>query len=457
MRQPLSSGAVGYDRQKKGVLMSDMARRFPKFHVMEVEEHVQGGFEHTAGTVSLSFLVSHSDTNYAARMIAGAVNAHVHIRQKDSPDRYDEFYWRSTDQYAPDIVFGVNTGVGNGLMIDEDGNLITPIKYDYADLVLPHLDFDFQGDDAGILIAWGRYLDSDDAIRISNAGQLHYFCTCHIACINAILLAVPWGGPHSNTGGRTRDEIDTLYPEFAKQLHFFQKCPSKNGKAGYDFYIMKLREPLSLEEHDDLRKSVSTTAFNLEQRLRETARLFSAKRHLIERLMLEYDNFFTTLEEVKTEVVIQLGAIAEHSVAQLPYVTIPTYDDLVKSLPKEAPSLSYDWKMENLEAHHVSRNQWNTVHTLKDRAKVIIDTWLEFAPKFAKLYDNVCYECHGNMAIENLTATVVLRNTKLDEQMTQKYTFTFCESHLKHLNDILEAYLKAEKEAAQANTMIGAK
>lgn len=370
---------------------------------------------------------------YARKFISGVTCSVVQ-------DDDDEFYWVSSEKYAPSITFVATEHLR--LRYNEEGEIPTIINYTDADDVLPILPFSHHGIGKEAIITWGNARDADK--------EWIFIGQSEIEKSSDLLLAVPWGGAHSSTRGQTADEVK----KFSKLVKYFEKQSSKSGGEGVDFYIIDfatdgqlleaaLRSEKRLDEADTRAETYCCAKFIQIRVLNsirdDMEREFSAKRKELNQL---YDR---VVEEVETEIGDILGQegvflIDGPRMKDLP-TEIPknfglknTFHELVHDLADELFNLKLSFEI----AFHS-----NTL---------IVQSYRNLVPKYVRLAPIVSEKCYGRLEIWGDAVRVFLPGSAEDgSHVLTSHQFNFTEKKLGDCIKLIRDYMTAEKQAARAN------
>lgn len=356
--------------------------------------------------------------DYARRMLAG-------VESTDVTDDGKTFSWYSSEKYAPCIMFEVDD---DALMRnDEYGWLLTPVNHGSAHHVMPRLNFATNGVNDDALVAWGKYR-SEKVLHATT-----------VADATDVLLIVPWGGAHSQTRGRDAQEANP------PGVRHFEKTISKKGGQGYDFYVLDI-------DQFDARDALSTTERELDQWYIKQAIACHAKSITIRRLRRDYDDFEKCLDRANDKLLELDKKVHECPVAQQAYVKTPELrEGFDMEMPKEPP-VTTNVALDDLSEYDISDEEWRRAKTLVARSEIIVAAWLEFAPRYNRLYEQVTQACHGWMEIgEDYTRIWLPNNATTDGTLTHEYTFAFSEAHLQACRNLIANFVASEESLKKSN------
>lgn len=436
---------------------------YPAVHITEVMKRLGRSADNTDNYLfSLRDLDLQTDKSYTERTLSGAVDAVAHRRKLG--ENQVCFEWVATGNYAPDICLAALPAYGPA--VDQDGFLSTPIRYDYADLVLPFFNIDFKGNTADSLVTWGFYsrmdrkgnrlhgvddiddITDDQTMFWSTGGGteiVHNFCHCDTSTATHVLLAIPWGGAHSETRGQTKENL-TIINDLEMGLEFFQRRSSSKGGKGYDFYIIDIVKAIEAERMDNFRQMLWCSLDRITYRQHSNNYMFLHKYFAFNARQKEYAKFkeeATRIEDLLNE--RYKKEIRGAEVAGRPCVVLPekvgsVYDYL--ELPKQPAD--YTRSLEEMNQARIPAETWKRLEVTKDVLNAKMDAWLDFAPRYADLADLVILGCHG-------TAEVHLNCLKMTMPSINPLEYEFSEAHLGACVEYVQEFLsdlQAKRESS---------
>lgn len=431
---------------------------------------------------SLQTLDIQADKHYTERMLSGAVDSVVHRLNYGSKET--RFEWKATGKYAPDIRFSVTDSAGPS--VDENGFLGSPILYANMVLILPFLNYDFRGNTARALMAWGFYERMDvhgtrledinnPSItdgqkyfwRTGGGGQveiIHNFCQGFTNEATHLLLAVPWGGAYSDTRGQSEKTLEKL-GYFEQGLEFFQQCASAKQGEGYDFYIIDIAKAVAEDAMEELRTQLSYSFDRVMITRDVRANDFLRKYNAFQARDKEHDKFLNEVLEIGKRAQTRYQAEVKcNTIAMRSYVVLPekicsaqsVYDEL------KIPVRPADWTcgLKELNQARITDEDWDKLRVVEDTLNAQMDAWLDFAPLYADLAEVVVQKCHGTAELNLTCLKITMPNSYvLDNGVpgtgaynTRKYDFS--EGHLeacvKYVQDFLDNSQAKRKENLSA-------
>lgn len=364
---------------------------------------------------------------YARRVLSGAEGTTVW-------DSGKTFRWKCSRKYSPDIIFEVDDDVP--LCIDFQGWFTAAINYDTAREVLPVLGFPTFGDNSSESMTWGK---------TTKIGENWYFSPTPANKAEVILLGVTWGGAHSTSRGQNFGKNEVL----PNGVMFFQKCASKGGGEGVDFYLVEvtsgsvLQEALIRAEEELLKGDVD-----------EEMRFFQAYS-LIQSLDIRYDELDQELASAKEKTQVLYDKINNQ-------VYEDTKDDADAFIthgfmPNKLPEVitrSYDYKSSLKELMQAVADtytiQENLIRTV-DQSEIRAKRYRKLAPKFAKLCGVVMHKCHGWMELNGNVVEVWLPNNEEAEPELVEHRFGFTEGHLQKCLKLIRARIDHDAKTSTQN------
>lgn len=365
---------------------------------------------------------------YAQEFICGTVFSSVH-------DHNAYFSWKSSQKYAPSIIFEADNTLR--LRYDKFGDIPTIINYTNADEVLPHLPFNPVGNDFECIVTWGIASEKDGVWR---------FRAKPLSGATDLLLAVPWGGAHSNTNGRKKGEL--LF-EHTPEIRFFEKQSSKSGGEGIDYYIIKIIP-------GDLRDAIATTEARLADEDHEAELYFFAKYLQIKVLKQMCDD----IEEQMQEDVKELEGLYDHIDDQVEALCKKYKNAHIFSAPRRefipyGISRKYDYKMSLHELTTCAEKQLLNAEVEFVRAleknKLMAQSYANLVPKYAQLASCVYSKCRGRMEILSDGVILCLPSTEEGGHMFVEHSFGFTESQLGLCIELIHNFISTEKTMAEEN------
>lgn len=457
---------------------------YPAVHITEVMEKLGRDVSDTDNyPFLLCTLDSEIDQHYADRILSGAVDSVVHRR--DFGLGHIRFEWNATGKYAPGIRFAVMSD--NGPVVDENGFLGSPIWYDHADLVLPFLNFDFRGNTADALVAWGYYArtdlngdklhDGDENLTGNqklcwrtgdgNVEIVHNFCQSTTSEAGHVLIAVPWGGAHSETRGQS-EKILSMTNSFERGLEFFQSCSSDRGAKGYDFYIIDVEKAVKDRERDDFRLMLGRSFERTTTQQRSNCFMFQRKYIAFQARQKELAVFKKKVAEIDERINTRYKKEVKGSAtAGRSCVVLPERMESVMSyvaLPEQPTD--YTCSLEKMNQARIPVEAWKKLEAAEDALNAKMDAWLDFAPLYADLADVVLQKCHGTAEVDLVCLKMTMPNTYvMDANVpgtgaynTRKYDFseTHLEACVKYIQDFLDtSRAKRKKNLSAISELIG--
>ncbi len=368
---------------------------------------------------------------YAQKFICGTVFASVQ-------DHGHYFSWKSTEKYAPSIIMEADNTLR--LRYGKFGDISTIVNYTDADDVLPHLPFDPAGNDFDCVIAWGIASEKDGDWR---------FRAKPLSDATDLLLAVPWGGAHSNTNGRKRDE---LFFKHNPEIRFFEKQSSKSGGEGIDYYVIKLIP-------GDLQDAVAVTEARLMDEDHEAELYFYAKYLQIKVLKQMCDDIEEKMQEEIKELECLYGDIDD----QVEALCKKYKDAHIFSAPKRESipngiSREYSYKMSIGELTSYAEKQLLDAEVEFVRAleknKLMARSYANLVPKYAQLASCVYNKCRGRMEILSDGVILCLPSTEEGGHKFVKHSFGFTESQLGLCIELIYNFIDTEKNNAEGNAKL---
>lgn len=450
---------------------------YPAVHITEVMEKLGRDISDTDNYLfSLHTLDSEISEHYTDCMLSGAVDSVVHRR--DFGLGHVRFEWDATGKYAPGIRFAVMPN--SSPTVDENGFLGSPILYDRADLVLPFLDFDFRGNTADALVVWGCYartdfngdklVDGNDPSLTGNqkafwrtgGGQVeivHNFCRSTTNEATHVLVAVPWGGAHSETRGQS-EKILSMTNSFERGLEFFQSCSSDRGAKGYDFYIIDIAKAVGTERLDNFKTALGYSFNRVDNRRRSTRYAFLSKYFALNARRKEYAKFEKKVAEINDLINVRYEKEVKGSAtAGRSCVVLPEKMESVMScvtLPEQPTD--YTCSLDEMNQARIPTETWEQLESAKEALHAKMDAWLDFAPLYADLADVVLQKCHGTAEVSLTCLKMTMPNTYvMDANVpgtgaynTRKYDFS--DTHLEACVEYVQKFL-SESQTKRKNSL----
>lgn len=365
---------------------------------------------------------------YARKFICGTVFASVQ-------DHGHYFSWKSTKKYAPSIIFEADDTLR--LRYDKFGDIPTIVNYTDADDVLPHLPFDPAGNDFDCVVTWGIASEKDSVWR---------FRAKPLSDATDLLLAVPWGGAHSNTGGRKENE---QFFRSNPEIRFFEKQSSKSGGEGIDYYIIKIIP-------GDLQDAIAATEARLLDEDHEAELYFYAKHLHIKVLKQMCDD----TEKKMQEDVEKLSRLYDDIDNQVEALCEKYKDAHIFSAPKrellpKGISCKYSYEMSLDELTNYAEKQLFEAEVKFVRAleknKLMAQSYADLVPKYAQLASYAYDKCRGRMEILSDGVLLCLPSTEEGGHKFVKHSFGFTESQLGLCIELIRNFISTEKNMAEGN------
>jgi len=447
---------------------------YPAVHVTEVMERLRRDvFNSDCYRFSLGILESETSEPCAERMLSGAVDAIAHRREYEHDQA--RFEWDATGKYAPGVRFAIPSYDGPG--IDENGYLVTPIRYDRADLVLPFLKFNFRGNTADALVAWGLYkrmdLDGNELKDMVTEEQVAFWCTggeqaeiIHSFCQSATyeathtLVAVPWGGAHSETRGQSV-KILVADGSYERGLEFFQQCSSSRGGEGYDYYIIDIAKAVSEKMMESFREALARSFDRVEAKRRHNRYVFNRKYCAFQARKKEYEELQKKVAEIETPLNVRYSNdIKKSEIAQRPCVILPekvgsVYDYL--EIPEQPTD--YTWSLDAMNQARITKETLDKLVVAQAALNAKMDAWLDFAPLYADLAEVIIQKCHGMAEVHLDCLEMAMPNTYLEygnmpgTGVHNKRKYDFSEAHLEACVEYVKDFLDDSQAKRKENLL----
>ncbi len=339
------------------------------------------------------------------RVLADAVGTNVF-------DDGEFFSWVRPEKNAAPVRFKI--GDSYELSYMENGIIVACPIMGTNGRIFRALGFDPQGKgpEYGDYL-WGKYDTQCNSFELTSFDEAEQ-----------ILMGAAWGGPTSESKGRTSD--DFLEKKFGDAVIDFFKCSSDDGRQGVDYYVLSLeqgselydavhaewvkdREETKEDEEEFCQKRVTITM--LDTQIRLISAIINEKSKAIKSMIRGIEKeFFPVGGEINFDdsKIIALGA------------RVPRYEEFFENCtgkildPETCIMLlqseyDYDTPLEELTKMLENMPLLNAdLLSAFEICKTRVENYEKFAPKFAYLNEKAQTERRGNVRVFATSAQLTL-------------------------------------------------